>query len=376
MLGKMADRVFLSTKNTTTPFETLTLLNTRFNVKTAEIKAVAREKMYTIKCHHDANILKHIDSLEVQSSRLADLGCVLDDEDYIAIITTSVTPAFRELIRQERKDVQTHNELGKKLFGDKWTEIDLTAAKVIEILRAEGISRAVTSPKSKDSANSASGGGENGKGNRGKGRSRSNSASSSSSIDLASITCYRCNGIGHKANRCASPKDILKKKSSDSLAKRDSSTATSATDSKGNRTDTAAASAHVTFNVPDSAVSVDSSEIWAATASGNFIHPQFPNSLSVIDCASLDDLAMESGDLVPAPFVEGEPSVLVGGSQRSKGIGARLIRAITKNLPRIKLGAKRFASMSRTGKVRGGVLKSEGGEMAPGVGDGRTIESG
>ena len=277
MFGKMDNGVFMLTKRQADPFELLSFLNSRFNAKTDYVKAEARQKLYGLKCTNDSDILKHLDLLSKHIERVADLGITISDEDYIAIITTSIPTSYRPIVDREQKNVAGKNEMGRLLGSGTWTDLLLSPATILSALRAEALSRPTTKsgkPKS-ESANSASGGNGKGKGRRGKGRGKSDSGNTTGAkddtVDASTITCYRCKGIGHKANKCSSPKGVTPK---------DSANTTQAAKGKGTDTSTSA-----TANTASIVEILSDDELYATSAS--LRHLSLDNS--VIDCSDLGD---------------------------------------------------------------------------------------
>ncbi|KAJ3475523.1 hypothetical protein NLI96_g11784 [Meripilus lineatus] len=288
MFGKMDNGIFMLTRKNANPFDLVKFLDARFDANTDKIQTDERSKLFAMDCTHDSGFAKHLDNVERQHTRLGDMGCSITDEDYIAVIS-KVPPSYQHVVDREKYVIRQTNLLGAQFTEEpkKWVDIKLTPVMLLRALRAEAQSRGQgKGGKSKgDSANSASGGGGNGggkgKGRRGKGKGKGAAASDASGSkdsapDLSTITCYRCKGIGHKSNKCPSPRNIIPKDTANAATPTTPTTPAA----KDTPTVTANTASIVEINSDD--------ELWATSAIDPSIHysPYVPN---VIDCSGLDD---------------------------------------------------------------------------------------
>ncbi len=156
MLGKMENSIFMLSQGQTTPYALVTFLNSRFDSKSDTLVALAKRRMYQMRCHNESDLIKHLDSLEKHVTRLGDLGYTLPDTDYIDIIITSVPESYQTLIETERRDTKTRNDLAHSLNIPGYTDKVLTSAMVLALLREKALTRSKPVKPRGDSASSAS----------------------------------------------------------------------------------------------------------------------------------------------------------------------------------------------------------------------------
>ncbi|THH16856.1 hypothetical protein EUX98_g9235, partial [Antrodiella citrinella] len=284
LMGRLPDSIFFTLKASTRPDEIMSALRSRFGQQNTLTNAHAEERLFSLKCTDGAPkaVQAHLDELLTLREELAASDIKISDKTFVNAVISSMPHAYKTVITTHESAVRVHNMINPSALHT------ITPDAIIALLRGEAQTRATLSasaskPKKPDSANAASHTGGKGKKS---GKDRRKDSKKPESSDDSGVTCYRCQGKGHRANVCPSKSKAPRPKDQANAADEKKPDPKSDEKGKGRAVETA------------SIVQIDSDDedAWAAYSAVEIIEADGPEIATMANDSQISRSEMEVYD--------------------------------------------------------------------------------
>lgn len=207
LMSKLPDSIFMNISSTaTTPQQVLNALKTRFGQVTALSEANVQRRLFSLRCENEKKMQQHLDYMNSLKEEIAESGVTLEDKTFTDALIASLPSSYQPIVQSYEASIRVLN-----LTTPITPPRTLQSIHLIPLLCAEAQSRAVINrsdhpPKVKDeSALAGNARGQSGRrSHHSKGQSQDGEEQAKSDDD--DITCFKCQGKGHRANICPSKK--------------------------------------------------------------------------------------------------------------------------------------------------------------------------
>lgn len=213
LMSKLPDAIFITLKSRTQPRMVMEGLKTRFGQHTAITEAHAEERLFSLKCTDGSpkSVQAHLDELLTLKDELAVVSITISDKTFTNAIISSMPGAYKSVILSHQAAIRIHNTINPSS-----TET-MQPDQLISLLRAEAQSHAILSPsKSKKEESAHFAGSSRGRFKKDKGKPKGDKGKDR---DDSNVTCYKCQGKGHRANVCPSKGKAPRSKDQANVAK-------------------------------------------------------------------------------------------------------------------------------------------------------------
>ncbi len=134
--------LFTKYMTSTEVFTLLEDLRHEFGVAIAATQAWTEEKMYTLKCTDDRQVIQHLDKLTDMRNSLTDMGIMVDDKSYVNAIITSVPKSYQPIITTITASIDAGNVM-RQSFMPPQAAVVVTASQLIRAIKDEANARKI-----------------------------------------------------------------------------------------------------------------------------------------------------------------------------------------------------------------------------------------